>query len=110
LAYISLELWYFSCLQDNKYDAIPDFEILLSRFTEKPRVEETLCQMGSFYLFIKNDLATAYKEYWSKVISLNPYSDKLKVIYNNKTIVFILCLLYICPGQIKESSIGFCFL
>jgi hypothetical protein len=40
--------------------------------------------MGSFYLFIKNDLATAYKEYWSKVISQNPDSEKLKVIYCNK--------------------------
>jgi hypothetical protein len=35
--------------------------------------------MGSFCLFIKDDLATAYRQYWSKVISENPDSEKLKV-------------------------------
>jgi hypothetical protein len=68
-----------SCLQDNTYDPIPDFEFLLSRFTEKPIKEEILCQMGSFYLFIKDDLAGAYRKYWSEVISQNPESEKLKV-------------------------------
>jgi hypothetical protein len=35
--------------------------------------------MGSFYLFIKDDLARAYRKYWSEVISQNPESEKLKV-------------------------------
>jgi hypothetical protein len=35
--------------------------------------------MGSFYLFIKDDLTTAYTQYWSKFISENPDSERLKV-------------------------------
>ena len=71
-----LSLWN---LQDSRYDPIPEFELLLSRFTEKPIVEDILIQMGSYYLFIKDDLTTAYRQYWSKVISENPDSEKLKV-------------------------------
>ncbi|PSN53006.1 hypothetical protein C0J52_01137 [Blattella germanica] len=33
---------------------------------ETPRHEETLCQLGSYYFFIKNDLVTAYTKYWGK--------------------------------------------
>lgn len=68
-----------SCLQDQTYDPIPDFEFLLSRFTEKPLMEEIISQMGSFHLFVKDDLATAYRKYYSKIISQNPESEKLKV-------------------------------
>jgi hypothetical protein len=35
--------------------------------------------MGSYYLFTKDDLITAYRQYWSQIISENPDSEQLKV-------------------------------
>jgi len=77
--FVSLRLLSLLNLQDSRYDPIPEFESLLSHFTEKPRTEDLLLQMGSYYLFIKDDLTTAYRQYWSKVISENPDSERLKV-------------------------------
>jgi len=73
-----MDLFRLKYSEDSRYDPIPEFELLLSRFTEQPIVEEVVLQMGSYYLFIKNDLTTAYRQYWSKVISENPDSEKLK--------------------------------
>jgi len=80
-------------LQDSRYDPIPEFELLLSRFTEKPIAEDILLQMGSYYLFIKDDLTTAYRQYWSKVISENPDSERLKVCNIS---VIVVRYIYIC--------------
>jgi hypothetical protein len=79
-------------LQDSRYDPIPEFELLLSRFTEKPIAEEILLQMGSYYLFIKDDLTTAYRQYWSKVISENPDSGKLKVCNISVIVGSYICM------------------
>jgi hypothetical protein len=83
-------------LQDSRYDPIPEFESLLSRFTEKPRVEDILLQMGSYYLFVKDDLTTAYRQYWSKVISENPDSERLKVC--NISVIVASYIIYIEGG------------
>ncbi|XP_023714388.1 uncharacterized protein LOC111868185 isoform X2 [Cryptotermes secundus] len=73
-----MDLYRLKYNEDQTYDPIPDFEFLLSRFREKPLVEEIICQMGAFYLFMKDDLPMAYRKYYSKVISQNPESEKLK--------------------------------
>jgi len=87
---VSLRLLSLWNLQDSRYDPIPEFESLLSRFTEKPRAEEILLQMGSYYLFIKDDLTTAYRQYWSKVISESPDCERLKVC--NISVIIIICM------------------
>jgi len=94
LACVSLGLLLWWNLQDSRYDPIPEFESLLSRFPEKPRTEEILMQMGSYHLFIKNDLTTAYRQYWSKVILENPDSEKLKVcnISNSSQLHIYVCV------------------
>jgi len=50
--------------------------------------------MGSYYLFIKDDLTTAYRQYWSKVISENPDSERLKVC--NISVIVIIVIVIIC--------------
>ncbi|XP_069673933.1 uncharacterized protein [Periplaneta americana] len=61
-----------------KFDPIPHFMSLLERFKGKPRLEETVCQMGGYYCFIRNDVPTAYKKYWRQVMDDNPNSERLK--------------------------------
>ncbi|XP_069673874.1 uncharacterized protein [Periplaneta americana] len=72
-----LELYKLYYQEDNTYDPIPELEKLLERFQNKTLQEKTLCQMGSYYCFIKNDLPTAYK-YWRQVMDDNPDSKRLK--------------------------------
>jgi len=98
-------------LQDSRYDPIPEFELLLSRFTEKPIAEDILLQMGSYYLFIKDDLTTAYRQYWSKVISENPDSERLKVCNISVIVaryiyiyIYIYIYMYIHKGGIFPSK------
>ena len=67
-------------MQDKSYNPIPWYEYLLQNYLETPRRHETLIQIGSYFYFLKNDLATAFKDYWYKVINEDPHSDKLKVI------------------------------
>ncbi|XP_069673792.1 uncharacterized protein [Periplaneta americana] len=65
--------------EDKTYDPIPELNNILERFIEKPLKEDILCQMGSYYFFVKDDLLEAY-QYWYKVIDDNPHSEKLKTL------------------------------
>ncbi|KAJ4431486.1 hypothetical protein ANN_20084 [Periplaneta americana] len=73
-----MDLYRLNYSEDKSYNPISDFELLLKRYKEKPRQEETVCQMGSYYCFIRNDITTAYRRYWKQVMDDNPDSEKLK--------------------------------
>ncbi|KAJ9583323.1 hypothetical protein L9F63_022340, partial [Diploptera punctata] len=63
---------------DVSYDPVPLLESMLVQYNEVPRPAQTLCQLGSYYFFIKNDLSTALRKYWLQVIQENPQSEYLK--------------------------------
>nr|CAD7442891.1 unnamed protein product [Timema bartmani] len=63
--------------ENENYDPISDLEMLLEKFKDGSRAIETLCQMGSYHLLVKNDLEKAFY-YWKKVIEMDPENSKLK--------------------------------
>ncbi|XP_069673976.1 uncharacterized protein [Periplaneta americana] len=93
-----MDLYRLNYSEDKSYNPISDFELLLKRYKEKPRQEETVCQMGSYYCFIRNDITTAYRRYWKQVMDDNPDSEKLKThkctFLHMRTPVNIYELLY----------------
>nr|CAD7574638.1 unnamed protein product [Timema californicum] len=76
-----MDLFRLKYKQNCNYDALSDLQGLLEKFKELPLQEELFCQIGSYYLFIKNDLEKAF-EYFKKVIEKNPGSDRLKTHKN----------------------------
>nr|CAD7269492.1 unnamed protein product [Timema shepardi] len=72
-----MDLFKLKQKENKNYDPISDLEMLLEKFQEGSRKLETLSQIGSYHLLVKNDLEKAFY-YWKQVIEINPECSQLK--------------------------------
>nr|CAD7410605.1 unnamed protein product [Timema cristinae] len=72
-----MDLFKMKQRESKNYDPISDLKMLLEKFKEGSRTLETLCQIGSYHLLVKNDLEKAFY-YWKKAIEIDPEHSNLK--------------------------------